>query len=379
MTDVNRSWERFYSMDQREKSLLEARLIMQRLNNLMQPERIESLRNAFSNANNDQTQEETRLSTMEGILYNSDNKGSAIDLPLSSNPETFDEQLSEHRYLFRETGTGVIRVRMDLIEKDWEKFENEPPLFTEADKVFRSFLEEMRQVDLISFARTIAIPDVIHSTESGTVSEAKGAVRALTMLTFAGLGTASVLMEKGGVPIIGLSYLGLAGIIYNPTILTDGPVEKIKDELGFIVSTGNQNDLWSECMNGTYSQELAGSNGFSAFEQLLDSDFQRVNSQRINNRITNEEYYEELEELGMRSSLVSTIRDMETRRPDLFRYLISNTSRVRGSDSKETLMNYARERMSSSTIVDMYANNSPQTAPRPNLGGIGEARLGLNS
>ena len=68
MTDVNRSWERFYSMDQREKSLLEARLIMQRLNNLMQPERIESLRNAFSNANNDQTQEETRLSTMEGIL-----------------------------------------------------------------------------------------------------------------------------------------------------------------------------------------------------------------------------------------------------------------------------------------------------------------------
>jgi hypothetical protein len=343
-------------------------IVLDKLERTLAPERIEPLQEQFSNVQMDIIPPE-REKAMEIAIE----KGFTI--PRTAHD--IENIGSDHPYFFVED--GKLLVRTDYVDRDIKIMSGVPPLPGEAGKVMaqcRQILVEIKEADPAS---TVRFMDSQRPERRENVQRAMNSLRMIFGLLFVTLATISLVMErKKPFPTIAAFYAGLAVLTLNPRLFS-GPLRTLRGQLEFV-----HTPEWDALVTDEHNRSaLTGDQGADFFRRMTqDSEARMLYSKvrKSKNKMTSEEYYKQLNELGIPEQHITFLKGLEKRNHKQWDFLLYNIQRVQSTDGQELLAGFAQEGMNVDSIADIPTNRIPRAeretytvAPGvgPTLGGFG--------
>lgn len=310
-------------------------------------DRLQSLQNIADNA------DDLDDKVIQNIVYNGDGKGFGLQMPLEAL-----EDMQKSRYIEECQTTGLLRPNILQINEDLAQLKK-LELNTDATP-FIEFLTDLQQVDIAHYYHEVQVPEVRQMLQSPNVTEAKKAGRFAFFLTCLALGGFSLILERNkSIPTVAALYLGMATLAWNPQILTDGPTEHLAKSLSFTTPAKGAPDKWGDIVNGPFSAQFSGITGRETFMTLLDPIVQNSSKEVQSQKITPEQYFAALEKHGSASESIENLRQLYTRKPESFFYLMKNIPGVKSPQAKELLLQYVEKRTSRSTAIAAIAQSTP--------------------
>lgn len=318
-------------------------------------EKLENLREIAANANRPES--EDRI--IDAIANNTDGKGYGLELPeISNDREGFVQDLYQNRYIGFDKDVGILRPKIDQINKDLQRLRALP--LNEDAAPFIAFLEDLQKVDTEMHYKNVVIPKIREITKNPRISQAAGAMRFALFLALVAMGTISLIMEGDkDFPTVAALYLGAAAFVWNPNMLSDGPTEQLAGSLRFTVPSKGGRDRWAEIMEGPQSGAFTGEKGVQLFDELLNPNVQALHTQVANEKITPEAYFTALEENGFSPEQITSLQALQQQNPDNFVYLVSNLARVHAPDAQELLLSYVEKGMTAAKANHSIATSEP--------------------
>ena len=211
------------------------------------------------------------------------------------------------------------------------------------------------------------------------VQRAMNSLRMIFGLLFVTLATISLVMErKKPFPTIAAFYAGLAVLTLNPRLFS-GPLRTLRGQLEFV-----HTPEWDALVTDEHNRSaLTGDQGADFFRRMTqDSEARMLYSKvrKSKNKMTSEEYYKQLNELGIPEQHITFLKGLEKRNHKQWDFLLYNIQRVQSTDGQELLAGFAQEGMNVDSIADIPTNRIPRAeretytvAPGvgPTLGGFG--------
>lgn len=349
-------------------------MVLDKLEQTLRPERIDPLRQEFENVRADITPPE-RERSMERAM-------AGFVLPRTT--QDVENIRTDHPYFYIADGTMLIRT--DIVSRDLETLSGPPPLPGKAGEVMaqcRQILQELVDADPANATRFGASRR--HRERDPAVQRAVNSARMLFGLFCVAMAALCFAIErKKNFPTMAAIYAGLAVLVLNPKLFS-GPLRSLRGQLDFV-----QSAEWDTLLkDGANRAALTGDRGEDFFRRMTQNGETRMLYSKVRQsekdkgkkgKISSEEYYQQLAELGVPEQHIAFLRDLEQRNHSQWNFLLYNLMRVQSTDGQDLLAGFAREGMDVDALGKLPTKLPPAapeaytgaTGVRERLGGFGQ-------